>query len=49
MRSILVAKWFLMLVLLLFGAVGCAPPAGDDGTVDDETNTTMVVGQDFRC
>ena len=43
------AKWFLMLVLLLFGAVGCAPPAEGDGDTDTDTNTTMVEPASFYC
>ena len=37
------AKWILMLALVMFGAVGCAPPAEGDGETDTDTNVTMVV------
>ena len=37
------AKWLLLLALLMFGAVGCAPPAEGDGDTDTDSNVTMMI------
>ena len=37
------AKWVFIMMVILFGAVGCAPPADGDGETTTDDNVTMVI------